>query len=185
MANRMIALAFMSMLAMPLAMPVHAQFTPVLVDGCAKLARVIYSEVSAAATYGPVKSGPWLIDLGQGEISICTHAAKTVSRAFTSAMTGAGYDVTWHRDLDGKMGGTGDYCLNAFLSQCSPDRYPPSNLLSSSEPAFVSKTWTVVSDIVTREMYNSFSSDEVRFRDDDLRLQIGLSLRSVDRPEAR
>ena len=165
-----------------LGLPQHdarAQPIAVSVDGCTKLARVVYDEVFAAALYGPSSSGPWLIDIGQGDISVCTHAAKTVSRAFSSAMMSAGISVTWQpypRD-------PGDFCLSAFLSQCYPSRYPFESPGIGVDSAMVSQSWAIVSRAVTREMYNPISSDEVRFRDSDLRLRLGLSLRSVNRPQ--
>lgn len=163
---------------------VHAQLTPVAVDGCAKLARVIHSEVAAAATYGPGKSGPWLIDPGQGDISICTHTARTVSRAFTAAMRSAGVAVKWHVDDAWAKPLSSDYCLNAFLAQCIPGR-SSANIVDRSDPDFVQKSWALVAKAVMGEMYNPVSSDEVRFRDNDLKLRIGLSLRSIDATSPR
>lgn len=157
----------------------YGQPIPVSIDGCAKLARVIYDEVSAAALYGPGNSGPWLIHIGQGDISVCTHTAKTVSRAFTSAMMSAGISVNWQS----YPGNPGDFCLSAFLSQCYPSRYPLESASIGVDSAMVSQSWTIVSRAVMREMYNSLSSDEVRFRDSDLKLRLGLSLRSVNRPQ--
>ena len=157
----------------------YSRTTPVAVDGCAKLARVVFAEVTSAVIYGPAKSGPWLIDLGQGDISVCTHAAKTVSRAFTSAMMSAGLDVNWRRDSYAGIRDTGDFCLNAFLSQCHPDRILAANEISSADSLLVQRSWAVVSETVMREMYNPKSSDEVRFRDKDLKLRLGLSMRSV------
>lgn len=154
----------------------YAQLKPIAVDGCARLARVIYSEVSAAAVFGPGKSGPWVINLGQGDLAVCKHTAKTVSQAFTSAMLSAGIEVSWP---NGAMS-NGDFCWSGFLSQCYPDHDRLSNSINSTDAAFVQQTWSVVSRSVMREMYNPFSSDEVRFRDDDLKLRLGLSLRSID-----
>ena len=156
----------------------HGQLTPVAIDGCAKLARVVHSEVAAAATHGPGKSGPWRIDLGQGDVLICTHTARTVSRAFTSARRSTGYTVNWHVDFVAENAGPIDYCLNAFLSQCSPDRNSV-DIVEQSDPDFVKAIWVLVAQAVMQEMYNPVSSDEVRFRDNDLKLRIGLSLRSV------
>lgn len=150
-----------------------AQQIAVTVDGCAKLARIIYAEVSAAALYGPGRSGPWVIDPGQGEISICTHTAKTVSHAFTTAMLSAGFTVSW----DKQFIDPGDYCDSGFLSQCYPDRDPLLAPTFSVDTVFVQESWMIVSQSVMREMYNPFSSDEVRFRDNDLKLRLGLSLR--------
>jgi hypothetical protein len=165
-----------------LILPQHdarAQPIPVTVDGCAKLARVIYDEVSSAAFYGPGNAGPWLIDIGQGDISVCTHAAQTVSRAFSSALKSAGITVKF----EGYGQDMGDFCLSAFLSQCYPSRYPLESASIGVDSAMISQSWTIVSRAVMREMYNPISSDEVRFRDNDLKLRLGLSLRSVNRPQ--
>ena len=175
MAKRTFAALLVSLIVALPASEASAQLSPIMIDGCARLARVIYSEVSAAATYGPGRSGPWLIDIGQGDISVCTHTAKTVSEAFTSAMMSAGIDVNWPSGSRS----SGDFCLSVFLSQCYPDRYPLSSLASSTDSMLVQKSWAAVSQAVMREMYNPMSSDEVRFRDNDLKLRLGLSLRSV------
>jgi hypothetical protein len=82
-------------LAISPASAASAQTNHIAVDGCANLARIVYTEVAAAAIYGPGKSGPWKIDLGKDDISLCDHTAKTVSRAFTSALLSAGIDVNW------------------------------------------------------------------------------------------
>lgn len=153
----------------------RAQQMPVAVDGCAELARVIYAEVSAATLYGPGKSGPWIINPGQGDVSVCEHTARTVSRAFTSAMMSAGIAVYWGNFPDDR----GDYCLSGFLSQCYPNRDPRFFVDYSADTALVRKSWAIVTQSIMGEMYNPFSSDEVRFRNDDLKLRLGLSLRSV------
>ncbi len=175
MAKRIFAALMLPLVLGLAASQTHAQFSPVTVDGCAKLARVIYAEVSAAALYGPKRSGPWTINMGQGELAICKHAARTVSRAYTSAMLGAGIQVSWGPD-DNR---NGDYCWGGFISQCYPGRDRLGYSANGTDSMFVAKTWAVVSQSVMREMYNPFSSDEVRFRDDDLKLRLGLSLRSV------
>lgn len=181
MAKRTFAVLLLSMCAGVPAGLVGAQPKPVAVDGCAKLARVVYAEVSAAAIYGPGKSGPWLIDLARGDIEVCSHAAKTVSQAFTSAMMTAGLEVYWRRDGYDGPPDPGDFCLSGFLSQCYPNQSPPlSNTLYGANNTLVQKTWAIVSQAVMRDMYNPFSSDEVRFRDNDLKLRLGLSLRSID-----
>ena len=110
-------------------------------------------------------------------ISVCEHAAKTVSNAFTSAMSSAGIDVSWSRGATQ----SGDYCWGHFLSQCYPDRNPLDAPTIDGSGAFVQQSWSIVSQAVMREMYNPHSSDEVRFRDSDLRLRIGLNLRSASR----
>ena len=81
MAKRIFAALIIPLVLGLAASQTRAQLSPIAVDGCAKLARVIYSEVSAAAVYGPNKSGPWSINLGQGDLSVSEHTARTVSRA--------------------------------------------------------------------------------------------------------
>lgn len=159
----------------------RAQTMSVAVDGCAELARVIYTEVSAAALYGPGNSGPWMISPGQGDIALCEHTARVVSRAFTSAMMSAGIAVYW----DNLPQDRGDYCLSGFLSQCYPKRDAVFFVADSADTVLVNKIWTVVSQAVMRQMYNPFSSDEVRFRSDELKLKIGLSLRSIGAKDHR
>lgn len=180
MAKRTFAMLFLTIFIGTSAINAQAQITPVAVDGCAQLARVIYTEVSSAAILGPGNSGPWMIDIGGGDFVVCKTVAKTVSRAFTSAMMSAGIDVDW----SSASGDPGDYCLSAFLSQCYPDRFPPTALMFSSDIAFVQNSWSIVSQAVMQQMYNPVTSNEVRFRDNDLRLQLGLSLRSVGATDA-
>jgi len=175
MAKRIFAALIIPLVLGLAASQTHAQLSPIAVDGCAKLARVIYAEVSAAAIYGPSRSGPWAINLGQGDLSICNHTAKTVSRAFTSAMLSAGIEVSWGPDNNRN----GDFCWSGFISQCYPGRDRLGYAVFGADFAFVSQSWAVVSQSVMHEMYNPFSSDEVRFRDDDLKLRLGLSLRSI------
>ena len=175
MAKRIFAALFVALAVGVPASDARAQLKPITVDGCAKLARVVYAEVSSAALYGPQKSGPWLIDIGRGDIAVCDHTAKTVSRAFTSAMQSAAIDVSWGRS----PGTNGDFCWGGFISQCYPDRNPLDSPTFDGSSSFVQQSWSVVSQAVMREMYNPISSDEVRFRDSDLQLRLGLSLRSV------
>ncbi len=168
------ALIVASVLMLPGAEP-QAQNKLIAIDGCAKLARVIYSEVSTAALYGPSRSGPWTINLGKSDLEVCEHTAKTVTRAFTSAIRNAGLPVSW--GISGNR--NGDYCLSGFISQCYPDRDRLRYSSIGYGTDFVARSWSVVSQAVMREMYNPFSSDEVRFRDEDLKLRLGLALRSV------
>ena len=151
-----------------------AEAVPVDVDGCAELARVVYSEVQASALRGPGQSGPWLMSPEAGEIRICKTAAKTVSRAFSQAMMGSGRDVQWDR----YRGRGGEYCLSGFLSQCYPDT-SLDYASTSTSVSYIQKSWMVVLQAVMREMHNPVSSDEVRFRKDDLKLRLGLGLRSI------
>ncbi len=158
-----------------LAGDVRAQKINYEVDGCALLARAVYEEVSAAALHGPRNSGPWLIDPQQADIAVCTTAARTVSRAFTSAMRSAGVEVSWGP----QSSDSGDFCWSGFLSQCYPNRGDGFSVNGDADTLLVQRSWSVVSQSVMRAMSNPFSSDEVRFRDDELKLRMGLALRSV------
>jgi len=177
MARRSFATLLVSLLLTLPYSDTRARPIEVAVDGCAMLARAIYSEVSSSAIYGPGNAGPWLIDQKRGEIVLCEHVAKTVSRAFTSAMLSAGIDVGWRRDINDSRG---HYCLSAYLSQCHPKRYRDSGGTSRANDPVVQKTWAIVARAVMREMYNPVSSDEVSFRSNDLKLRLGLSLRSIN-----
>ena len=179
MVRRTFAVLLLPLLLVLTVSDAHARSTEISVDGCAMLARAIYSEVSSAANYGPGNAGPWLIDQKQDDILVCEHVAKTVSRAFTAALLSAGIDVSWHRDSSGRTAGRDHYCRSAFLSQCSPDNDPTSGEASSVDDSIVLKTWAIVARAVMREMYNPISSDEVNFRSNDLKLRLGLSLRSI------
>jgi class 3 adenylate cyclase len=180
MAKRMFATLVLALTVGFSATHAKAQLRPIAVDGCAQLARVVYSEVSAAALYGPGRSGPWVIDGGQGDIAVCRTAAKTVSQAFTSALLTAGVDVGWSNG----GGDPGDFCLSAFLSQCYPSRFPYS-AAQAADDTFMQQSWAIVSRAVMQEMYNPISSNEVHFRDTELELRIGLSLRAVGSVEGR
>lgn len=152
----------------------RAQQIAVSVDGCAKLARAVYEEVSGAAIYGSHRGGPWVINPRHEHVSICETTTRTVSRAFTMAMASAGIEVRW--SVPESDPSPGDYCLSAFLSQCYPRRYP----LGQTDAMFVQSSWAVISQSVMRAMANPFSSNEVRFRPNEMKLRIGLALRSVE-----
>jgi hypothetical protein len=176
--RRISATLLLSLLIGFTAIDARARTTEITVDGCAMLARAIYSEVSSAAIYGTGSAGPWLIDQERGDIVSCMSVAKTVSQAFTSAMLSAGIDINWQRSRDDGSHSRRDYCLSAFLSGCYPDQLPPStNRVTAS---VVQNSWAVVKQAVMREMYNPISSNEVSFRSNDLKLRLGLSLRSID-----
>ena len=173
MTKKMLAALIVALFVAPAA--VSATPKTIAVDGCAKLARIVYSEVSAAVRYGPRRSGPWTIDTGRGDLVVCEHVAETVSRAFASAVGTAGIDVSWGVDEDV------DYCPGGFLSRCHPNRDRRGSSMAGARTSFVDGSWSAVTRVVMRSMYNPFSSDEVRFRVNDLKLSLGLALRPVDR----
>ncbi len=152
-----------------------AQSAEIKSDGCAELAKVVYSEVQSSALYGPGQSGPWVIDSVQGDVRSCSTVAKTVSQAFTSAMQSVGEEVWWGEIPDAR----GDACLSHYLSQCYPNRGSFAATLSFADGASVAERWAEVTRNVMREMHNPYSSDEIRFRPGVLKLRLGLSLRNM------
>lgn len=154
------------------------------VDGCAKLARVVYSEVANAALYGPGNGGPWVVEQNIGVPEQCDHVASTVSRAFASALRSTGVSVRFPSG----SGSSGDACLSGFLSQCYPNRDPLRMGYDSFGynvgASFAGKSWFAVSQSVMRQMHNPYSSDQIQFREHELRLRLGLALRSASaRPQ--
>lgn len=145
------------------------------VDGCAVLAQIIYTEVQSAARYGPGRAGPWRIQGGEGDVEVCEHAAKTVTRAFTSAWLSAGVSIRWHH---GERNAEA-HCRGVFLSRCDPEFESVFMATLSNASNKVESSWVVVSKATMDDMYNPLSSDIVSFRADDLKLRLGLSLRSI------
>ena len=155
------------------AAPSNAQTVPVSIDGCAQLARIIYVEVAAALRDGPRRSGPWIIEAQSAEPSTCSTAAATSSRAFAAAMRSAGILVEWSKGLE--------VCPRAFIAQCRPQRQAVPDPMPRAYPDVVTSAWNIVSRAIMENMFNRHSSDEVRFAESDLRLQIGLRLRTMTR----
>lgn len=153
--------------------PGNAQMLPVSIDGCAQLARIIHAEVSSAMRNGPERAGPWVIESGTAEPSTCATAATTSSRAFAAAMRSAGILVEWSEGAE--------VCPRAFISQCRPHRRIEPGAFPQVYPDVVASAWDIVARSVMENMFNRHSSDEVRFAENDLRLQIGLRLRTLAR----
>jgi len=120
------------------------------VDGCAVLAELVYSEITAAAWYGPGGFSAWPRNPGETDITICNQTARTVSKAFTSAMTTIGTEVRWGLSSINP----GDVCESGFLEQCYPDRYP------FDSP---NDTWGTLSKIVQQAMPFGSASDRAIF----------------------
>ena len=126
------------------------------VDGCAVLAELVYTEITAAAWYGPGDFSAWPRSPGATDITICNQTARTVSKAFTSAMTSIGKEVRWGLPSINP----GDVCQSGFLEQCYPDRYPfdaPNN------------TWGTLSKIVQQAMPFGSASDQAIFSSEAMR----------------
>lgn len=55
-------------------------------DGCAILASVVYTEVTAARLGYPPAPGGNPLQAGREEITLCHQATRSVTRAFTAAL---------------------------------------------------------------------------------------------------
>jgi hypothetical protein len=133
------------------------------VDGCAVLAQLVYSELTEAAWYGSSEFRPWTNNSGETKVTICNQTTRTVSKAFTAAMTSIGSDIRWgNQHVE-----PGDYCLSGFLEQCYPGRYP----IDSSVD-----TWIAVSKTVQQAMPNGTGSDQSVFSSEAMRLALRSAL---------
>ncbi len=92
-------------------------------------------------------------------------------------MSSAGVEVRW---TDEPMD-PGDYCPSGFLTQCYPRGAAITTGSIDPNPLPVNEAWSAVAQAVMRTMANPYSSNEVRFDPDRLRLQLGLALRSIKR----
>lgn len=137
-------------------------------DGCAVLAQLVYSEVTAAAWGTPVDHSASLGDTTRTDISICNRTARTVSKAFALAMTSIGSDVQWTYP----SGDPGDYCWGGFLEQCYPQRAP-----LGAEAG----TWAAVSGTIHYAMPGGQATDRSVFSQSAVRQ----ALRSALRRESR
>jgi len=133
------------------------------VDGCAVLAKLVYAEVTAAAWYGP--AGLWSFDdkASDSGIAVCNQTTRTVSQAFTSAMTTIGSPVRWAYPLVSP----GDVCLSFYLDQCYPDR----NRVGAAHT-----TWSAVSKTVRQAMPNGVATDQSTFSPSTMRLALRFAL---------
>jgi len=137
-------------------------------DGCATLAKLVHAEVTSSAWDMPNLFTPALDDAGEGKISICIQTTRTLSKAFTSAMTSIGAPVRWgYPGIE-----PGDVCLSIDLDQCYPER----TRLGSAR-----RTWDVVSKTVKQAMPYGMATDLSIFSSSTLRqaLRTALSERAA------
>jgi len=136
-------------------------------DGCAVLAQLVYSEVTAAAWRSPGVAPATHADAFRPDISICNRTARTVSNAYTLAMSSLGTHVQW----DYPPGDRGDYCWSGFLDQCYPRRSP-----LGGEVAI----WAAVSNAVRYAMPSGSGSDQSVFSKGAMRLSLRSALQRED-----
>ena len=129
------------------------------VDGCAALAQLVYAEVTAAAWCGP--GGQWSSDDEASDtgIAVCNQTTRTLSTAFTSAMTSIGSPVRWGYPSVNPS----DVCLSIYLDQCYPD---PSRLGATDA------TWNAVTKTVRQAMPIGVATDQSIFNSSTMRLAL-------------
>ena len=134
------------------------------IDGCAILASVIYTEVTAARLgFSHGSYGDWLY-AGRDSISLCNRTARSVTGAFAAALQQTNIYVTWGFHT----GYSGDYCLSHFLSQCYPTRDPAMPAPGRDDQAFVQRSWHAVFEAVSSQMSTYPGSDIARFNGHEL-----------------
>jgi hypothetical protein len=135
------------------------------VDGCAVLAQLVYAEVAAAPWYGSDSLWSLANDANNAGIAVCYQTARTVSRAFSSAMTSKGSPVRWGYPSVNP----GDACLSTCLDRCHPD----SRRLGA--------TWRAVRKTVRQAMTGGVTTDQSIFNASTLRraLRFALDEKSV------
>ena len=132
-------------------------------EGCAVLAEIVYSEVTAAIWRGPHALGAVTDERTDHGIAVCAQTSRTVSKAFSTAMVSVGADIRW----EDAPPHPGDFCLSVFLEQCYPDRYPLGSPVGS---------WSAVSATVQRAMPLGVASDQSVFSQSALRLALRAAL---------
>ncbi len=132
-------------------------------DGCATLAQLVHAEVTSNAWDVPNLFTPVLDDAGEEKISICIQTTRTLSKAFTSAMTSIGSPVRWgYPGIE-----PGDVCLSIDLDQCYPDR---------SRLGSTTNTWDIVSKTVKQAMPYGMATDLSIFSPSTLRRSLRSAL---------
>lgn len=167
--------AMIFLLAAELAGPAVARAdNPVIgIDGCAILATVVYTEVTAARLGFSLGYGSDLLHAGRNEIALCNDTTRSVTGAYKTALQQSNIYVTWGFHA----GYSGDSCLSHFLSQCYPVGDPAMPPLTRDEHSFVMRSWQAVRDSVHYRMVQHPGSDVARFDDQDLRQSIRRSIR--------
>ena len=138
-------------------------------DGCAVLNEIIYEEITAAG-WGITSADLAHTNFREPSVVICTSTAQTASKAFAAAMRAIGDEVSWRESFDERA----DTCLSGFIEQCMPrNRGYPRPLGGFSE----FKSWSAISDVVTRAMPEGSASDRSIFSRKTMRLAIRLALK--------
>ena len=170
------SMVILSLLMAASSVSVRAQQPAGGADGCTILWSVVYSEVSRARLGYFAGAFGEMFYPGRDETSLCSHTARSATRAFTSALRDANIFVTW----GGRTGYSKDYCSSHILAQCYPTGDPAMPPLSPPERAFMMRSWRAVYDSVAAEMSLNPGSDVSRFRGRELGRSIRHSIASGD-----
>jgi len=132
-------------------------------DGCAILGAAVYDQIAAGGPSG-AGDGAVLRNPGDTDVVICNQTARTVTAAFSKAMSSLGIDVSW----SGARQERGDECLSAFLSQCYPNQDIGPYGLDAVELVYVYDTWRLVQGSTARFMLFGYFSDTTVFAPGEL-----------------
>ncbi len=142
-------------------------------EGCSALAEQVRSSVSQAVReyrrQGPAgldtrSQRRDLIEVTSRGQHLCGDTAAVASRAFTQALQGFDFRITWNREWITP----GDYCLSHDIRQCYPSGDPFSPLPPSRDFAFVYKAWRGVTEVLAAQMPYGTAGDLVNFSDGSL-----------------
>ncbi|MGI9236369.1 MAG: hypothetical protein ACR2QZ_03185 [Woeseiaceae bacterium] len=153
------ALMSLSVATLAMSINVRADQSFVGTDGCAVLAQVVYSEVTAAVWGTPGVASPSAGNAFRTDISICNRTAQTVSQAFSVAMASIGSPVRWPAPPNDP----GDRCLSIHLDQC----YPGRTRLGGN-----SLMWNALSDTIRIAMPEGTASDRSIFIEGAMRMAL-------------
>lgn len=157
------ALIFTGVGAFVLLNNAQAQEHYIGVDGCAVLAQLVYTELTAAARYGPVRVWALVDAANDMGIVVCHQTTGTVSKAFTSAMTSKGSPVR----LGYPSICPDDVRLDICPHHCHPDR---------SRLGATDTTWKAVGKTVRQAMPNGVATDRSVFNPSTMRLALRFAL---------
>ncbi|HEX7718675.1 MAG TPA: hypothetical protein VF389_02615 [Woeseiaceae bacterium] len=142
-------------------------------EGCSALAEQVRSSVSQAlreyrrqepARFDNRSQRLDLIEVtGRGQ-HLCGDTAAVASRAFTQALQGFDFRITWNREWITP----GDYCLSHDIRQCYPSGDPFSPLPRNRDFAFVYKAWQGVTEVLAAQMPYGTAGDLVNYSDGSL-----------------
>lgn len=141
-------------------------------EGCSALAEQVRSSVLLAmreyrqqepARFDTRAHRRDLIEVTGGQ-HLCGDTAAVASRAFTQALQGFDFRISWNREWISP----GDYCLSHDIRQCYPSGDPFSPLPRNRDFAFVYKAWQGVTEVLAAQMPYGTAGDLVNFSDGSL-----------------